>query len=114
MKNHFEDAFFKFQNLLRVAKQLPSFPILDDIEEKLLLNIGFAYQNNAPLLVGELLSQSEIASQATIHGRIAMLHGKHLIKWQSDLDGRKKYAIPTAKASAYFSKIGECLIKAAA
>ena len=114
MKSHFEETFFRFQRLVMVAKQLPSFPRLDDIEEKLLLIVGFAYQNKTPLLVGELLSKSEVASQATIHGRLAMLHGKQLIKWYSDIDGRKKYVIPTAKASAYFSQIGECVSRAAA
>jgi len=114
MNRHFEEIFFRFQRLVKAAQQLPSFPQLDAIEEKLLLIIGFAYQNKAPLLVGELLSQSGVASQATIHGRLAMLHGKQLIKWQSDIDGRKKYAIPTAKASAYFSQIGECVSRAAA
>lgn len=94
------------------AKQLPSFPRLDAIEENLLVIIGFAFQNKTPLLVGELLSQSEIASQATIHGRLAMLHDKQLIKWQADIDGRKKYVIPTAKAGTYFSKIGECVSQA--
>ena len=113
MKSYFEDTFFRFQRLVMATKQLPSFPQLDAIEEELLFIIGFAYQNKMPLLVGELLSQSGIASQATIHGRLARLHGKQLIKWQSDIDGRKKYALPTSKANTYFSLMGECVSRAA-
>ena len=88
-------------------------PKLDAIEKELLFFIGFAHECNMPLLIGDLLAKSEVASQATIHGRLGMLYKKQLIKWQSDSDGRKKYAVPTSKGVAYFSRIGECVYKAA-
>ncbi|MBU3594110.1 hypothetical protein ICN42_08390 [Polynucleobacter sp. 71A-WALBACH] len=112
MKNYFAEAFFRFQRLLQVAEQLPSFPNIDEIESKLLVLVALAERDGHPLLVGDLLCRGEVASQATIHGRISRLHGKQLIQFRTDTDGRKKYVLSTTKANSYFSKIGECVIKA--
>ncbi len=112
MKNHFTDAFFRFQRLLVVAEQLSLFPSVDEIEGRLLVLVAMAERGGAPLLVGDLLAQADLASQATIHGRLSRLHGKQLIKYVADTDGRKKYVVSTSKANSYFSKVGECVIDA--
>ncbi|QWE16125.1 hypothetical protein [Polynucleobacter sp. AP-Nino-20-G2] len=112
MKNYLTEAFFRFQQLLQVAEQLPSFPSIDDIERRLLVLVALAERDGAPLLVGDLLCRADVASQATIHGRLSRLHGKQLIKYQADTDGRKKYVLSTPKANSYFAKVGECVVKA--
>ena len=112
MKNHFTEAFFRFQRLLVVTEQLPLFPSIDEIESRLLVLVAMAERDGTPLLVGDLLAQADLASQATIHGRLSRLHEKQLIKYLADTDGRKKYVVSTSKAYSYFSKVGECVIDA--
>ncbi len=111
MNLNYLDTFFHFQNVLKSVQNHPSFLTLDYIEEKLLIAIAGAKRGGIPVLVGDLLAFTHLASQATLHGRLRALKSKGLIEYQSDLDGRKKYLVPSEKANRYFSMLGECITK---
>ena len=63
--------------------------------------------------MGDLISLSEIGSQATLHGRIKNLVSMGYVKLNEDRsDGRKKFVIPTVKAVKHYEYLSACLEKA--
>jgi DNA-binding MarR family transcriptional regulator len=64
-------------------------------------------------LVGDVVYVNAIASQATLHRRIANLEKEGLIRYGADIDGRKKCIERTPKAKDYWARLGKCILKAA-
>jgi DNA-binding MarR family transcriptional regulator len=63
--------------------------------------------------VGDLISLSELGSQATLHGRIKNLVVMGYVKLNEDkADGRKKFVTPAAKALRHYEQLSACLEKA--
>jgi len=86
---------------------------LDSIEEQLLNHITLKTSQGKKLLVGDLISLSEIGSQATLHGRIKSLVETGFVKLNEDrADGRRRFVIPTAKALKHYEQLSTCLEKA--
>jgi DNA-binding MarR family transcriptional regulator len=92
---------------VRTGKQM------DGIEESLLDKIVLQHDKQEPIFVGDLISLSELGSQATLHGRIKNLQANGYIKLIADkLDGRKKLVIPTKQAMRHYEKYSQYLLKA--
>lgn len=64
------------------------------------------------MLVGDLISLSELGSQATLHGRLKNLRVMGLIEVAADMDGRKKHLMPTKFAMKRYEELSKCLEKA--
>ena len=64
------------------------------------------------ILVGDLISLSELGSQATLHGRLKNLSAMGYIKMAANVDGRKKEVVPTKMAFKRYEEISKCLEKA--
>jgi DNA-binding MarR family transcriptional regulator len=85
---------------------------LDSIEESLLDRIVLSFYANHSLLVGDLISISELGSQATLHGRLKNLSAMGYIKMAANEDGRKKEVVPTKMAIKRYEEMSKCLEKA--
>ena len=106
-------AYTRFLNCLDSLDRINPGKKLDSIEEQLLNRITLANSQGKDLLVGDLISLSELGSQATLHGRIKNLVAIGYVKLNEDkADGRKKFVIPTAKALKHYEHLSACLEKA--
>ena len=85
---------------------------LDSIEEGLLDKIILSFDAKKPILVGDLISLSELGSQATLHGRLKNLSAMGYIKMAANEDGRKKEVVPSKIAIKRYEEISKCLKKA--
>lgn len=65
------------------------------------------------VLVGDLISLSELGSQTTLHGRLKNLSAMGYIKMGSNEDGRKKQVLPTKLVLKRYEEIYKRLEKAA-
>ena len=106
-------AYIRFLNYLDSLDRINSGKKLDSTEEQLLNRITLANSQGKDLLVGDLISLSELGSQATLHGRIKNLVAMGYVQLIEDKnDARKKAVIPTVKARKYYDTLSTCLEKA--
>ena len=85
---------------------------LDSVEESLLDKIILSFHENQSILVGDLISLSELGSQATLHGRLKNLSALGYIKMAANQDGRKKEVVPSKMALKRYEELSKCLEKA--
>jgi len=105
--------YLRFLNLLDVIDRINPGKKLDSIEESLLNKIILASVAKQSVLVGDLISLSDLGSQATLHGRVKNLSAMGYIKMAANEDGRKKEVLPTKIALKRYEDISKCLEKAA-
>lgn len=112
MPNSKTSPYLKFLNLLDSIDRMNPGKKLDCIEESLLNRVVSSAQVNQAILVGDLISLSELGSQATLHGRLKNLCALGYVKMASNEDGRKKEVLPTKMALKRYEEISKCLEKA--
>ena len=105
--------YLRFLNLLDAIDRINPGKKLDSIEESLLSKIVLASVAKQSILVGDLISLSDLGSQATLHGRVKNLNAMGYIKMAANEDGRKKQVLPTKMALKRYEDISKCLEKAA-
>ena len=105
--------YIKFLNLLDVLDRINPGKKLDCIEESLLDKVVSCAHAKQAILVGDLISISDLGSQATLHGRLKNLSALGYIKMAANADGRKKEVLPTKIALKRYEEISKCLEKAA-
>jgi hypothetical protein len=106
-------SYIRFLNLLDALDRINPGKQVDAIEEGLLDKIVKYADAKESVLVGDLISLSELGSQATLHGRLKNLSAMGYIKMVSNTDGRKKEVLPTKLAIKRYEEISKCLEKAA-
>ena len=105
-------CYIRFLNLIDGLDRINPGGKLDSTEEKLLDKIILSFHTKQAILVGDLISMSEIGSQATLHGRLKNLSAMGYIKMAANEDGRKKEVVPTKAAIKRYEEISKCLEKA--
>ena len=105
-------SYVRFLNLIDVLDRINPGKRLDSIEEGLLDKIVLSFHAQESILVGDLISMSELGSQATLHGRLKNLSAMGYIKMAANEDGRKKEVIPSKIALKRYEEISKCLEKA--
>ena len=105
-------SYLRFLNLIDAIDRMNPGKKLDFIEEDLLDKIVLASYAKKMILVGDLISLSELGSQATLHGRLKNLSAMGYIKMAANVDGRKKEVVPTKMAFKRYEEISKCLEKA--
>ena len=105
--------YLRFLNLLDAIDRINPGKKLDSIEESLLNKIILASVAKQSVLVGDLISLSDLGSQATLHGRVKNLSAMGYIKMAANEDGHKKEVLPTKIALKRYEDISKCLEKAA-
>ena len=106
-------CYIRFLNLINALDRMNPGKKLDSTEESLLDRIVLSFHAKQAILVGDLISISELGSQATLHGRLKNLSAMGYIKMAANEDGRKKEVIPTKIALKRYEEISKCLEKAA-
>lgn len=105
-------SYLRFLNFLDALDRMNPGKSLDSIEQELLNKIVLGFHAQQSLLVGDLISLSELGSQATLHGRLKNLSAMGYIKMVSNDDGRKKEVLPSKIALKRYEEISKCLEKA--
>ncbi len=106
-------CYIRFLNLVNALDRMNPGKKLDSTEESLLDKIVLSFHAKQAILVGDLISTSELGSQATLHGRLKNLSAMGYIKMAANEDGRKKEVVPTKVALKRYEEISKCLEKAA-
>lgn len=104
--------YIRFLNLIDVLDRLNPGKKLDSIEESLLNKIVLSFYSQETILVGDLISMSDLGSQATLHGRLKNLSVMGYIKMAANADGRKKELVPSKAALKRYEEISKCIVKA--
>ena len=106
-------TYLRFLNLVQAIKQIPTFPAMDPVEERLLSMLGVNWHNGKKVSVLEAMGLSTEISATTAHRRLKTLRKKGLIELDTDkIDSRVKYVVPTALAEQYFVTLGQAIDKA--
>lgn len=106
-------AFLRFLNLMHAVRQLPTFPGLDPVEERLLHELGARWHEGQRVTVLQAMDFEAAGSSSTVHRRLKGLRAKGMIELlPDDVDGRIRYVVPTAQANRYFQQAGACLLEA--
>jgi DNA-binding MarR family transcriptional regulator len=112
MSTNKSTCYIRFLNLIEALDRINPGKRLDSIEESLLDKIILSFDSKQSILVGDLISLSELGSQATLHGRLKNLSAMGYIKMAANEDGRKKEVIPSKIAIKRYEEISKCLAKA--
>lgn len=109
----YADLYLRFLNLVRAVRELPDFPALDPVEERLLNQFAEVWYQSRSLTVLQAMGLSRDVSSTTAHRRLKSLRSKGMIVLVSDeVDNRVKYVRPTFLTQDYFSRLGRCLHEA--
>ncbi len=113
--NKNSQIYTRFLNLASALRQLPGFPQLDPVEERMLNALAAVWQTGAQVTVMAALNTVSEISPATAHRRLKALRKSGMVMFQQDeVDGRVKYVLPTDTTQSYFGQLGDCLNKAKA
>ena len=112
MKKHLyqSSTYAKFLNLVQAIRELPTFPKLDPLEERLLTQLASQWHVGVRITVLEAMQMSADVSAATVHRRLKTLRQKGMIALaEHETDNRIRYIVPTDLTTKYFAKMGQCL-----
>jgi hypothetical protein len=106
-------TYLRFLNLVHSIRQLPSFPVMDAVEERMLNLFASTWHAGEPITVLQAMGMLTEISSTTAHRRLKTLRKKGLIALNTDeVDNRIKYVVPTDLTNKYFAQLGQCLDKA--
>ena len=83
VKNSHSSLFLRFLNLTRAIRELPDFPNLDPVEERLLNLFAAVWHSGKQITVLQAMGMSTDVSSTTAHRRLKSLRKKGVI---TDLD----------------------------
>ena len=107
------DVYLRFLQLSQAIRGLPSLPPLDPLEERILLWIARAGQQEERLSVRDMISHAEFGAPATIHARLKSMRSKGWILLADTDDTRRKQIELTGEALAHFARLSRLMVKAA-
>jgi len=106
-------TYLRFLNLVHAIKQIPTFPAMDPVEERLLAMLGVNWHHGKKVSVLEAMGLSTEISATTAHRRLKTLRKKGMIDLDTDkVDSRVKYVVPTTLTEQYFVTLGQAIDKA--
>ena len=109
----FSTTYLRFINLIQAIREIPSFPAMDPVEERLLNLLASVWHVGKQISVLEAMGLSTDISATTAHRRLKTLRSKGLIALDVDkVDSRIKYVVPTELATQYFATMGQALDRA--
>ena len=114
-QKQYSQIYLKFLQLVQAVRQLPDFPALDPVEERLLNLFATVWQTEQKITVLQAMGMSSDVSSTTAHRRLKSLRQKGVLTLEPDLvDNRIKYVMPTPMTHQYFAQLGQCLDEAKA
>jgi DNA-binding MarR family transcriptional regulator len=112
-KPRLAEMYLRFLYLRDAIAGMPSLPPLDPLEDRILVWIAKASQDDARISVRGMMAHHEFGSPATIHGRLKSMRQKGWISLAETEDGRRKQIELTPAALLYFDQLSECMLQAA-
>lgn len=117
MKNKVKELslpYLRFLNLVDALRDMPTFPRIDPIEERLLNLLAMAWAGGRKVSVLEAMRMSPDRSSATVHRLLKSLLRKGVITLRPDAqDGRIRHVMPTVATNRYFAKLNQCMLRVA-
>ncbi len=111
--NAFSAVYVRFLNLARAVRDLPDFPDLDPVEERLFNRLAGVWHRDESITVLQVMGLSDEVSSTTAHRRLKSLRIKGMVELIADeTDNRVKYVRPTPLASQYLAHLGQCVEQA--
>ena len=107
------DVYLRFLQLSEAIRGLPALPPLDPLEERILVWIAHAGQQEERLSVRDMIARAEFGSPATIHSRLKSMRTKGWILLADTDDARRKQIVLTREALAHFARLSRLMVKAA-
>jgi hypothetical protein len=112
-QSKYSATYLRFLNLVQAIREIPTFPAMDPVEERLLTMLAGVWHLEKKISVLEAMSLTNEISATTAHRRLKTLRKKGMIDLDTDQsDSRVKYVVPTALAKQYFTTLGQALDKA--
>lgn len=112
-KTNYSTIYLRFLNLMQAIRELPTFPNVDPVEERLLNALAAIWHGGGRVTVLEAMALPVDVSPTTLHRRLKSLRAKGLLALETDaVDTRIKYVVPTDRTNEYFSTLGRCLNEA--
>lgn len=107
-------TYLRFLNLASAIRGLPSLPVLDPVEERLLNVLASLLGAGQDVTVLQAMNGTGDSSPSTVHRRLKALRSKGLIRYaEKPGDQRTKYIQLTPLAQAYFAELSRCMDQAA-
>lgn len=106
------DIYFRFLKLTEALRGLPSLPELDPLEERIIVLIARAQQEQLRLSVRDMMARHELAAPATIHSRLKSMREKGWIMLSDTEDTRRKQVELTQAALLHFDRLSQCMLRA--
>ena len=107
------EIFLRFLQLSEAVRGLPSLPELDPLEERMLMLVARAGQDNERLSVRDMMAKHELGAPATVHTRLKSMREKGWIMLTDTEDSRRKQVELTQAALQHFDRLSQCMVKAA-
>lgn len=107
------DIYLRFLQLAEALRGLPSLPVLDPLEERILALVARSGQQQERLSVRDMMAKDELGSPATVHSRLKSMREKGWIMLSDTEDTRRKQIELTQAALLHFDKLSRCLVQAA-
>ena len=106
-------TYLRFLNLVEAIRGLPSVPLLDPVEERLLGALAAFWAAGEEVTVLQAMNAATGASPSTVHRRLKSLREKGLITLtEKPGDQRTKFIAPTERTNAYFAELSRCMAQA--
>jgi len=106
-------TYTRFLRLVQAIRDLPTFPALDPLEERLLNQLASKWHEGTKITVLQAMEMSADASAATVHRRLKTLRQKGMLALTGhETDSRIRYLVPTELTTQYFARMGQCMDKA--
>jgi hypothetical protein len=106
-------AYLKFLRMAQSVREMPEFPGLGAVEERMMNMFGARWQRNQQVTVIHAMTILPEISPATAHRRLKELQKMDWIALDvNEVDNRVKFVVPTDLTLKYFSELGKRLAKA--
>ena len=107
------DIFLRFLQLAEAVRGLPALPPLDPLEERILMLVARAGQEDLRLSVRDMMAKHELGAPATVHTRLKSMREKGWLMLSDTEDSRRKQVQLTQAALQHFDRLSQCMVKAA-
>lgn len=107
------DVYLRFLQLADAIRTLPSLPLLDPLEDRILASVARASGQQARLCVRDMMAREQFGAPATIHTRLKSMRAKGWIMLSDTADPRRKQIELTQEALRYFHRLSNCMVQAA-
>lgn len=106
------NSFLRFLNFAHAVKDAtPQWPVLDAVEERLLLRFAGTWFKRGPISIIDAMKLLNDVSVGTAHTKVNSLIKKGILKVEQDeKDKRIKRLAPTQLTIDYFTKLDDYMI----